>query len=79
MVMTEAPSACLTLVRQAQAGLPSISTVQAPQSPASQPTFVPNRASLWRTTLLRRSDGAPTMDTGLPFNENLICSEPTIS
>jgi hypothetical protein len=70
MVTIEAPSACWTLVRHAQAGLLSINTVQAPQSPASQPIFVPVRDSFSRTTLLSRSAGAPVTDTGRPFNEN---------
>jgi len=41
MVVTARPSACAVETRQAQACSPSISTVQAPQSPASQPILVP--------------------------------------
>ena len=41
-----APSACTASVRQARAGAPSISTVQAPQTPCSQPTCVPVSAEL---------------------------------
>ena len=75
MVTTAEPSACWQLVRQEHTGLPSISTVQAPQSPASQPTFVPGKASFSRTTLLSRSAGAPATDTCVPFRENWTTGE----
>ena len=44
-VSIAAPSACAVATRQAQTCSPSISTVQAPQSPASQPILVPVRPS----------------------------------
>jgi hypothetical protein len=41
IVSIERPSVCPTAVKQAHTASPSISTVQAPQSPASQPTLTP--------------------------------------
>jgi len=41
-VVTDAPAAEAAAIRQAQTGSPSTSTVQAPQSPASQPFLTPN-------------------------------------
>ena len=40
-VWISAPSACTARVRHERAGLPSSSTVHAPQTPCSQPTWVP--------------------------------------
>ena len=42
------PCACTANMRQARAVRPSISTVQAPHTPCSQPTWVPVRPSSWR-------------------------------
>ena len=47
-VSTSAPSACTASMRHDSAGRPSTSTVQAPQTPCSQPTCVPVRPSSWR-------------------------------
>ena len=44
-VSMRAPSACAVATRQAHTCAPSRSTVQAPQSPASQPILVPVRPS----------------------------------
>ena len=41
MVVTEAPSQATANVMQERAGKPSISTVQAPHTPCSQPMCVP--------------------------------------
>ena len=49
-VRTMAPAADAAGTRQAQTGSPSSSTVQAPQSPASQPTLVPVRRNSSRST-----------------------------
>ncbi len=45
------------VVRQAQTGAPFSRTVQAPQSPASQPTLVPRRPRSSRSTSRRRRPG----------------------
>ena len=50
--------------RQAQTGSPSSRTVHAPQSPASQPTFVPVSPRSSRRTSVRRRIGSPRTDTG---------------
>ena len=47
---TARPATWPTGTRQAQTGSPSSSTVQAPQSPASQPTLVPVRPRSSRST-----------------------------
>ncbi len=70
IVSIERPSVCPTAVRQAQTGSPSISTVQAPQSPASQPTLTPVRPHCSRRTWLRRSSGEPERRAGLPLRVN---------
>ena len=41
MVVIALPAASAALVAQARAGLPSMCTVQAPQSATPQPNFVP--------------------------------------
>ena len=56
-VVTRRPPRWRPAVRQAQTGLPSSSTVQAPQSPASQPTLVPVRPSSSRSTSASRRAG----------------------
>ena len=53
-----APSACAAGTRQAQTCAPSSSTVQAPQSPASQPILVPVRPSSSRRRSASVSNGA---------------------
>jgi hypothetical protein len=45
-VSISAPSACTASVRHERAGRPSSSTVQAPQTPCSQPTWVPVEVQL---------------------------------
>ena len=57
-VWIEAPSAWAVATRQAQTCSPSISTVQAPQSPASQPIFVPVRPRPSRRVEARLAKGA---------------------
>ena len=51
-VVTSAPSAWTASIRHERTGSPSSRTVQAPQTPCSQPTCVPVRPSSWR----RKSD-----------------------
>ena len=46
MVATSQPCASTPSIRQELTGLPSTITVQAPQSPTSQPFFVPVSAGL---------------------------------
>ena len=48
MVCTTAPSACTASIRQDRTGRPSTSTVQAPQNPCAQETWVPVSFALWR-------------------------------
>ena len=49
-----APSACTASVRHERTATPSSRTVQAPQTPCSQPTWVPVSPSSWR----RKSDSS---------------------
>ena len=53
--------------RQAQTGSSSSMTVQAPQSPASQPTFVPVRCSSSRSTDDNRRTGGTSTETAAPL------------
>src|SRR4051794_18643971 len=48
-VVIRASTADTANIRQARTGSPSISTVQAPQTPCSQPTWVPVRPTSWRS------------------------------
>ena len=57
MVVIARPSACAVGTRQAQTCSPSSSTVQAPQSPASQPIFVPVRRSRSRSVSASEAKG----------------------
>ena len=47
-VVSSWPSACTASIRHERTGSPSTSTVQAPQTPCSQPTWVPVRPRSWR-------------------------------
>ncbi len=58
--------------RQAQTWAPSSSTVQAPQSPASQPTLVPVRPSSSRSTRLSRVASGEVAVTLRPFSRNAM-------
>ena len=70
-VVTSWPSACAAETRQEQTGCPSNKTVQAPQSPASQPTFVPVRPKRSRRTRDSRSAGGTATDTLRPLTTKL--------
>ncbi len=56
--------------RQAQVCRPSSSTVQAPQSPASQPTLVPVRPRSSRNADASRVTGGPFQAAAQPFRVN---------
>src|SRR5258708_7851930 len=64
------PSTWATATRQEQTGSPSIRTVHAPQSPASQPTLVPVRPRFSRSTRERRCSGLVMTET----SRSLTCS-----
>src|SRR3989442_13771879 len=70
-VVTSCPSTCAIATRQAQTGSPSTKTVQAPQSPASQPTLVPVSPRLLRSPLDSRSTGGTETVTPHPFTEKV--------
>ena len=75
-VVISHPATCPAATRQAQTGSPFSRTVQAPQSPASHPTFVPVSPRSSRSTReSRRVPGAAT-STARPFTENEIDSVP---
>ena len=60
MVVMSAPSACTASIRQERAGWPSTSTVHAPQTPCSQPTWVPVSPISCRRKSLNRLRGSTT-------------------
>jgi hypothetical protein len=70
MVVMAAPATCPTATKQAQAAAPSIMTVQAPQSPASQPDLVPFNCSGPRKTSLNRWPGFAVTWCWWPFTVN---------
>src|SRR5262249_47499237 len=49
IVVTSCPCICTVKIRQERAGLPSTHTVQAPQTPCSQPICVPVRCKSSRS------------------------------
>ena len=69
---TAGPAAEPTGTRQAQTGSPSSSTVQAPQSPASQPTLVPVSRRWSRSTAESRVTGWTDTETGAPLTSKVI-------
>ncbi len=64
-VVTARPATRAAGVRQAQTGWPSTSTVQAPQSPASQPTLVPVSPASSRSTSESRRVGRSASKRGV--------------
>ena len=68
-VITSRPATWPTGVMQAQTCSPSSSTVQAPQSPASQPIFVPVRPSSSRKASARQASGAAWTSTARPVDD----------
>src|SRR4051794_26885021 len=64
MVPISAPSASTARTRQAQTRRPSTVTLQAPQSPVPQPSLVPVRPSVLRSTSSRLLPGSARNSTG---------------
>jgi hypothetical protein len=62
-----APSSCTASSRQLRALSPSTSTVQAPQTPCSQPTWVPVRPRSSRRKSLSERRTSTTRSTACPF------------
>ena len=71
-MVTEAPATEAAGIRQAQTGLPSTSTVQAPQSPASQPTLVPVSRNSSRKTCDNRLTGGTDTLTAAPLTSKAM-------
>src|SRR6476646_1139598 len=71
-VVILAPSACTARMRQERTASPSTSTVQAPQTPCSQPMWVPVRRSSWRRQSASVSRGSTSTLTCLPLTSNLV-------
>src|ERR1700730_6049684 len=72
MVVISCPSIWIAQVRQARAGRSSIRTVQAPQTPCSQPTWVPVRPRSSRSTSDSRRRGCTETSWSTPFTERVI-------
>src|SRR5690606_35820992 len=66
-VLTVLPATLAAGIRQAPTGAPSTRTVQAPQSPASQPILVPVSPSSSRSTLDSLRRGGTRSETGASF------------
>ncbi len=81
MVAMDRPCTCAADTMQAHAWAPSMSTVQAPQSPALHPTLVPVSPRPRRTRSDRRSPGAHARRTAAPFRVNAsgACAIVTVS
>ena len=77
-VVISHPATCPAATRHAQTGSPFSRTVQAPQSPASHPTFVPVSPRSSRSTRERRRVPRRVTSTRRPFTENEINSAPSL-
>src|ERR1700731_2219094 len=71
-VTTLAPSACTASIRQERTAAPSTSTVQAPHTPCSQPTWVPVRCNSWRRQSAKVRRGSTSTATAVPLTSNLM-------
>src|SRR5579872_2247130 len=72
MVVTLLPATCDTGVEQDRIALPSTCTVQAPQSPAPQPNFVPVSSSVSRKTQRRGVSGGTLTLRSLPLTRKVM-------
>src|SRR5208282_6522336 len=66
------PSACAANIRQERTGTPSKITVQAPQTPCSQPTWVPASKRSCRRKSLSSNRASTLRRYGVPFTVTLI-------
>ena len=71
-VSTLQPSACTANIRQERALSPSTSTVQAPQTPCSQPTCVPVRPSVWRRKSASSKRGSTARGEATPLTVTVM-------
>src|SRR5262245_45630944 len=78
-VVTSRPSACTARTEHDLTGVPSSSTVQAPQPDVSQPTWVPVRPSVERRKWTSRSRGSTSAERSSPFTVTVSVREPTAS
>ena len=69
-VVTAAPSTVTANIRQERTGSPSSSTVQAPQTPCSQPTWVPVSRRSWRRTSDSSRRAGTSTSCGAPLTVN---------
>src|ERR1700730_11603449 len=70
-VRTLTPSACTANIRQERTGLSSTSTVQAPQTPCSQPRCVPVRPQSSRNASAKLRRGTTRIMRSTPFTVNV--------
>src|SRR5262245_50026782 len=66
------PSACTASIRQERAVMPSNKMVQAPQTPCSQPRWVPVRPNVWRRKSASVSRTSASAVYDLPFTVSVI-------
>ena len=76
MVTICAPSAAETCIWQERCARPLMCTVQAPQSPAPQPYFVPVSPTMIADDPDSGVLGSASTDTGLPFSVNEAIGDP---
>src|SRR5215831_8518410 len=74
VVITE-PSACGTNIRQERTATPSASTVQAPQTPCSQPACAPLRPSTSRRQSSSVVRGSTSTSCSRPLTCSLVCMD----
>src|SRR5215470_1846625 len=73
MVVSSWPFACTASIRQERTGMPSSCTVQAPQTPCSQPTCVPARSNSWRRKSLSSiRPSTPPRRYSVPLTESAM-------
>src|SRR5437867_12945242 len=78
-VVTSAPSAWTANIVQDFTGVPSTSTVHAPQPDVSHPTWVPVSPSVSRRKCTSSSLGSTSAGRSVPFTLTVICMSPTPS
>src|SRR5580698_8102722 len=66
------PSACAASIRQDRTATPSQITVQAPQTPCSQPTWVPASSRSWRRKSLSSSRDSTVREYDVPFTMRVM-------
>ena len=78
-VTTFAPSACTASIRQERTASPLTSTVQAPHTPCSQPTWVPVSRRWWRRQSASVRRGSTSTSTCFAVDFELVACDSSLT